>query len=201
MIQTPAFRNINIFFLIQTYGSYIYTVQKIILGPAGPRFITAMTGGGRWLQEGTQGEERGGQSGTLFSLSRSRSLSFSWGGGYTHILRKVEGLYIVLDTVHSTPPPIHGPSFSHSVAFSLDRHHTHTHTRSVTPFALSFIHAHSFYRSLPCSLPDLSTRLLFGYFFFHLLLFSLFSHLHSRAFTFVVFSYSATFKYRIFRNN
>lgn len=64
MIQTPAFRNINIFFLIQTYGSYIYTVQKIILRPAGPRFITAMTGGGRWLQEGTQGEERGGQRGT-----------------------------------------------------------------------------------------------------------------------------------------
>lgn len=60
MIQTLAFRNINIFFLIQTYGSYIYTVQKIILRPAGPWFITAMTGGGRWLQEGTQGEERGG---------------------------------------------------------------------------------------------------------------------------------------------
>jgi len=68
MIQIPAFRNINIFFLIQTYDSYIYTVQKIILRPAGPRFITAMTGGGRWLQEGTQGEERGGSANSFFSL-------------------------------------------------------------------------------------------------------------------------------------
>lgn len=197
MIQTPAFRNINIFFLIQTYGSYIYTVQKIILRPAGPRFITAMTGGGRWLQEGTQGEERGGQRGTLFFFF---PLSFSWGGGYTHILREVEGLYIVFFQIPSIPlrPQYTAPRVFHSVAFSLDHHHARAHTFNYTLFSLSlflpFIHAHSFRRSFLLTLSYSSD--IFSFFFF----FS-FLVIYTRAFMFVVFSYSATFKYRIFRNN
>jgi len=148
MIQTPVFRNINIFFLIQTYGSYIYTVQKIILRPAGPRFITAMTGGGRWLQEGTQG------GGKRMDIAHNFFFFFYLLGiGYTHILREVEGLYIILDTVHSTPPPIHGPSFSHSVAFSLDRHHAYAHTINYN--LNSLFHSFTFY--LSCLLSHLST--------------------------------------------
>lgn len=138
------------------------------------------------------------------------SLSFSWGrvggrgwvGEYTHILREVDDLYIVLDTVHSTPPPIHGPSFSHSVAFSLDRH---THTRSITPFifslSLALSSTHILPIVLPRSLPRFIYRVILHRYFFSFFSFSPFSHLHSRAFMFVVFSYSATFKYRIFRNN
>lgn len=181
MIQTPAFRNINIFFLIQTYGSYIYTVQKIILRPAGPRFITAMTGGGRWLQEGTQGEERGGQRGTpllFFSL-----LSLGGGWIYTRLAGGLEGLYIVLDTVRSTPPPIHGPSYSHSVAFSLDRHHAHAHTINYTLCSLSLslspIHAH-FPIFLLLTFSFVSTRYSSDIFFF-LLFFSPFLVIYTRA--------------------
>lgn len=113
------------------------------------------------------------------------SFFFSGGGEYTHILREIEDLYIVLDTVHSTPPPIHGPSFSHSVAFSLDR-------QSCTRDQLYLLFPHSLSSTyilpivLPRTLLHLSTSSLFRYFFFFLL-FLPFNHLHSRAFMFVVF--------------
>jgi len=116
----------------------------------------------------------------LFFLS-----SFFLGDRYTHILRKVEGLYIVLDTVHSTPPPIHGPSFSHSVTFSLDRRHTHAHTINYTfyshSFSLSFTHTLSFFLAhfLVCLL-----CIILSFFF------APFNHLHSRAFMFVVLIFS-----------
>lgn len=90
------------------------------------------------MQEGSQGEEGVGRA----ELSFFYFLSLE-GWLYTHLARKVEGLYIIffffffLDTVHSTPPPIHGPSFSHSVAFSLDRHHVHAHTINYTLYSLS----------------------------------------------------------------
>lgn len=139
MIQTPAFRNINIFFLIQTYGSYIYTVQKIILRPAGPRFITAMTGGGRWLQEGTQGEERGGQRGTLFFFLPSLFLLGGW--IYTHLTggrRSVHCFFFRYRPFHSAPNtrPLASFILSHF-------HWMHAHTHSITPFSLSLSPFHS----------------------------------------------------------
>lgn len=71
------------------------------------------------------------------------SLPWGGGGGYTHILREVEGLYIVLDTVHSTPPPIHSPSFFH---FHLNRHHTHAHIINYTLYSL--FHPYTLFLSL-----------------------------------------------------
>lgn len=95
-------------------------------------------------------------SAELFFFS---SLFLSLGGVDIHTsCGKVEGLYIVLDTVHSTPPPIHGPSFSHSVAFSLD-HHTHAHTINYTLYSPSLSFTHILSIVLPRSLPRLSTRL------------------------------------------
>lgn len=96
MIQTLAFRNINIFFLIQTYGSYIYTVQKIILRPARPVVHNCYD----WGRPVVAGGDAGGGKGWVARNSFLFSLFLSlWGGGggggYTHILREVEGLYIV----------------------------------------------------------------------------------------------------------
>lgn len=181
MIQTPAFRNINIFFLIQTYGSYIYTVQKIILRPAGPRFITAMTGGGRWLQEGTQGEERGGQRGTplLFFLS-----FLSGEAGYTHILREVSKVC----TLFQIPSVPLRPQYTAPRTLILSHFHwivtMHTHIQSITPFALSPSHSLPFTHIFPffsCSLFRLFLRVTLPIFFSFFFFFSLFSHLHSRA--------------------
>lgn len=186
IIQTPVFRNINIFFSysnvwflhLHSTKNYTQTCRPAVhncydLGAAG-------------------GCRRGrrGRKGWVFT-------SFLLKGGYTHILRKVEGLYIIffLDTVHSTPPPIHGPSFFHSVAFSLDRHHVHAHTINYTLYFLSI---------------SLSFTLFFARFILCLLrvalpiFFRSFSPLliiYIRARSCLSFSYSATFKYRIFRNN
>lgn len=110
---------------------------------------------------------------------------------------------LFLDTVHSTPPPMHGPSFSRSVAFSLDRHHAHAHMISYTFYflSLSLSHPRTFFLSFLLVLSLRVTPLRYLFFFLLFFFSPPFSHLHSRAFMFVVFSYSATFKYRIFRNN
>lgn len=162
MIQTSVFRNINIFFLIQTYGSYIYTVQKIILRPAGPRFITAMTGGGRWLQEGTQGEERGWIQRTIFSFFLSLG-----GWIYTHLAEGRRSVH------HFRYRPFHSAPNTRPLVLSFCRIFTGSPSRIRTQnqlyplFSLSFIHTLSF--SLTFSF--VYSALLFRYSFF---LFSLF---------------------------
>lgn len=115
---------------------------------------------------------------SFFSL-----LSLGEGWIYTHLAGGLEGLYIVLDTVRSTPPPIHGPSYSHSVAFSLDRHHAHAHTINYTLCSLSLslspIHAH-FPIFLLLTFSFVSTRYSSDIFFF-LLFFSPFLVIYTRA--------------------
>lgn len=96
------------------------------------------------------------------------------GDEYTHILREVDDLYIVLDTVHSTPPPIHGPSFSHSAAFSLDRRHAHAHTDQLHllfSLSLSLFHPRTFFLSFFLArLARFICRVtLFRYYYFFLL--------------------------------
>lgn len=121
---------------------------------------------------------------------------------------KVCTLFFFLDTVHSTPPPIHGPSFSHSVAFSLDRHHAHAHAHTIN---------YILFLSLSLSLPSARTlhlsfflarfsslvysALLFRYSFFLCFFFPPLLIIYTHARSCLSFSYSATFKYRIFRNN
>lgn len=186
MIQTPVFRNINIFFLIQTYGSYIYTVQKIILRPAGPRFITAMTGGGRWLQEGTQGEERGWIQRTIFSFFWGLDIHTSC--GRSKVCTSFQIPSIPLRPQYTAPRSLILSHF-HWIAT------THTHTQSIIPFILSFIHTHS---SFLLTFSFVYSALLFRYSFF---LFFPLLIIYTRARSCLSFSYSATFKYRIFRNN
>lgn len=118
-------------------------------------------------------------SAELFFFS---SLSLSPGGvdihtSYGRVRRSVH-CFFFLDTVRSTPPPIHGPSrLSFCRIFTGSSPCTRTHAQ-LHPFLslfLPFIHAHSFRRSFLLTY----FVLLFRYFFF-LLFFFLFSHLHSR---------------------
>lgn len=196
MIQTLAFRNINIFFLIQTYGSYIYTVQKIILRPARPVVHNCYD----WGRPVVAGGDAGGGKGWVARNSFLFFSSFPFGGGegwwiYTHLAGGRRSVHCFLDTVHSTPPPIHGPSFSHSVAFSLDRHHAHAHTINYIlflSFSLSLPSARTLYLSffLARFSSLVYSALLFRYSFFLCFFFPPFNHLHSRAFMFVVLIFS-----------
>lgn len=106
---------------------------------------------------------------------------------YTHLAGSRRSVHCFRNTVHSTPPPIHGPSFSHSVAFSLDRPEAHAHI-IITLYSLSlslFRPRILFLFVLSRSLPRLSTLpILF------LAFFPPFNHLYSRAFMFVVLIFS-----------
>lgn len=137
--------------------------------------------------------------------------SFPFGGEgwwiYTHLAGGRRSVHCFLDTVHSTPPPIHGPSFSHSVAFSLDRHHAHAHAHTINyilflSFSLSLPSARTLYLSffLARFSSLVYSALLFRYSFF-LCFFSPLLIIYTHARSCLSFSYSATFKYRIFRNN
>lgn len=130
----------------------------------------------------------------LFPLGR--------GGGYTHILREVEGLYIVLE-IPSIPLR---PQYTAPRSLILSHFHwivtKHTHTQSITTlYSLSlslFRPRILFLFVLSRSLPRLSTCYssdILSCFFPPLLI------IYTRARSCLSFSYSATFKYRIFHNN
>lgn len=137
--------------------------------------------------------------------------SFPFGGEgwwiYTHLAGGRRSVHCFLDTVHSTPPPIHGPSFSHSVAFSLDRYHAHAHAHTINyilflSFSLSSIRTHALSIILSRSLLLVSLlRVTLPIFFLSLFLFPPLLIIYTHARSCLSFSYSATFKYRIFRNN
>lgn len=181
IIQTSVFRNINIFFSysnvwflhLHSTKNYTQTCRPAVhncydLGAAG-------------------GCRRGrrGRKGWVYFLSLKGWLYAQLAEG-----RRSVHHFFFLRFFHSTPPPIHGPSFSHSVAFSLDRHHVHAHTINYTLYflsiSLSFIHTLS--RSLPrLFTPRCSSDILS---FFFCLPPPPFNHLHSRAFMFVVLIFS-----------
>lgn len=150
MNQTPVFRNINIFFSYSNVWFLHLHSTKNYTQTCRPAVHNCYDWGRPVVAGGDAGAGKGWIARNSFSFF-SFSLFLSWGSGYTHILREVEGLYIVLDTAHSTPPPIHGPSFSHSVAFSLDHHHAHAHMINYTlfTFSLSFSSTHILPRLFP----------------------------------------------------
>lgn len=139
---------------------------------------------------------------SFFSLSLSLSLSLFLLGGwiYTHLTEGRRSVHCFRYRPFHSAPNTRPLVLSFRRIFTGSPPHAHAHTISYT--LCSLFHPRTFFLSFS---PLLASRFIYAFtlriFFFHLLLFSLFSHLHSRAFTFVVFSYSATFKYRIFRNN
>lgn len=120
---------------------------------------------------------------------------------YTHLTggrRSVHCFFFRYRPFHSAP------NTRPLASFILSHFHwiitMHAHTRSITPFSLSLPFSLSFTHILSVVL-SYSLTLSYSSDIFSFFFFFSFLVIYTRAFMFVVFSYSATFKYRIFRNN